>query len=70
MSMSKAIWAAKLICDNDRKHDVEIISADEVIVRELNRSTTIAQTTTTEPALLQALLKEIEQCPYCNLCKS
>ena len=57
---AKAQWAAREITNPDQKTLVQIISADTVLVHildPLDGQTIVATTTTTEPRLLQALLR-------------
>jgi len=55
----RAEWAAKLILNPDSEVSIDFESADKVLVYHMDGRTSIAQTRTNEPLLLQALIKEI-----------
>ena len=60
-STPKGRWAARLILDDERDHEVIIVSADKVVVQEIDENTPVAQTEVTEPMLLTSLLNRLEE---------
>ena len=56
---AKANWATRLILDPNRDFAWNIDGADDVTIYEMDDKTPVAQTHTTEPALLEALLMQI-----------
>ena len=54
-------WAVAIILDPSKSHSVTIAASDDVVVSLIENGIEISHIRTTEPILLNALLKEINK---------